>query len=178
MSAAKVKNLGGRPAHKPDARSRRVVEMLAGLAVPQEKISEVLAVDRKTLARHYASELQRGAALIEASLCSNLLRLASGNDATALRAICFVLRTRFGWSEYTPPKPEPPVGKKERQHATRGPGSEGEHRNGTTFSFNEDDPRVAARRGAPLAHCLVRLRGRRRRRSHGRCGVRRAGERA
>ncbi|MGA7451916.1 MAG: hypothetical protein WBW73_11795, partial [Rhodoplanes sp.] len=54
----------------------------------------------KTLRKHYATELQRGAATVEAKLVGNLLKLASGSDGTALKAIMFALQCRFGWSLY------------------------------------------------------------------------------
>ena len=52
------------------------------------------------LRKHYTTELQRGAATVEAKLVGNLLKLASGSDGTALKAIMFALQCRFGWSLY------------------------------------------------------------------------------
>ncbi|MER9222993.1 hypothetical protein NKI48_29690 [Mesorhizobium sp. M0644] len=83
--------------------SRRLVEVLAGSAISQAEICAVLGIDKKTLRRHYRRELDRGAARVEAELVGNLLRLANGNDGTALRAVMFALRCRFGWSEFAPP---------------------------------------------------------------------------
>lgn len=111
-----MKRQRGRPRHEPDDRSRGIVETLAGYAIPQAKIAAVVGVDAKTLALHYAVELMRGAATVEAKLVGNLLRLASGTDGTALKAIMFSLQCRFGWSQYAP-APEtklPPIGKKEQ----------------------------------------------------------------
>ena len=62
----------------------------------------MLGIDRKTVDKHYRSELQRGAAMVEARLVGNLLRIASGTDGTALKAIMFSLNCRFGWSQYAP----------------------------------------------------------------------------
>ena len=53
--------------------------------------------------------------LDETMLVRNLLRIAEGDGPTAWRAIEFLLKHKFGWSEYTPPKPEPPIGKKQQQ---------------------------------------------------------------
>ncbi|WP_234828063.1 RNA polymerase subunit sigma-70 [Sinorhizobium fredii] len=92
---------GGRPPHQPDEELRMVVELLAGAAVPQAEICGVLEIDPKTLRRHYRRELDRGAAKVEAALVMHLHRIASGSDGTALRAIQFALRARFGWSEFT-----------------------------------------------------------------------------
>jgi len=112
----KTKDNGGRPGHVPDDRSRQMVEVLSGFGIPQDKIADVIGVDGKTLRKYYATELQRGAATVEAKLVGNLLKLASGSDGTALKAIMFALQCRFGWSLYAPPPPEPkrPLGKKEQ----------------------------------------------------------------
>lgn len=83
--------------------TRRFVEAMAGAGVPQSEIAAVLAVAVPTLRKHYRTELVRGAALVEAKLVSNLLRLAGGEGGTALKAIMFSLQCRFGWSRYAPP---------------------------------------------------------------------------
>jgi hypothetical protein len=82
-----------------DAASASIVELLAGAAIPQRHI----AIDCKSLRRHYRRELDRGAATVEAELVCNLLRLAGGKDGVALKAIVFALQCRFGWSRYLPP---------------------------------------------------------------------------
>lgn len=111
MAIAKPK---GRPPHKPTDEQRRMVEAMAGFAIPEAKIALVIGVDDKTLRLHYATEIARGAATVEAKLAGNLLRLASGTDGTALKAIMFALTARFGWSQYAPPPVEKaePLGKK------------------------------------------------------------------
>lgn len=91
-----------RPAHRPDIRTRQLVELLAGFAIPQDRIAPVIGIDKKTLIKHYGDELARGSAVVEAKLVGNLLRLASGRDGTALNAIRFALQCRFGWSKYAP----------------------------------------------------------------------------
>jgi hypothetical protein len=47
-------------AHAPDPVSRRQVEATAGYGVPETDIATILAVDRKTLRRHYRVELDTG----------------------------------------------------------------------------------------------------------------------
>ncbi|MGA7454760.1 MAG: hypothetical protein WBW73_27100 [Rhodoplanes sp.] len=91
-----------------------MVEVLSGFGIPEDKIADVIGVDGKTLRKHYAMELQRGAATVEAKLVGNLLKLAGGSDGTALKAIMFALQCRFGWSLYAPPPLERPLGKKEQ----------------------------------------------------------------
>ncbi|RWO51140.1 MAG: hypothetical protein EOS13_21730 [Mesorhizobium sp.] len=81
---------------------RRAVEALAGMAVSQAEIATVLAITLPTLRKHYRAELDRGAALVEAELVRNLIRLAGGSDGVALRAIMFSLQCRFGWSPFAP----------------------------------------------------------------------------
>lgn len=93
--------LGGRPAHVPTDESRRMVEVLAGYGVTQLEIAHVVGVSAPTLRRAYREELDRGLA-VHAKLIGNLLRLADGRDGTALRAIMFSLRCRFGWREASP----------------------------------------------------------------------------
>jgi len=106
----------GRPKHEPDQRSRDIVEALSGFGIPTEKIASVIGISQRTLLKAYRSEIDRGAAVVEAKLIGNLLRLSGGSDGTALKAIMFSLQCRFGWSQYAPPPPEPkpaPLGKKE-----------------------------------------------------------------
>jgi transcription initiation factor TFIIIB Brf1 subunit/transcription initiation factor TFIIB len=85
--------------------TRRCVEAMAGAGVPQREIAAVLAVTEPTLRKHYGAELRRGAAIVDAQLIGNLLRLTSGKGGTALKAIIFSLQCRFGWSRYTPSPP-------------------------------------------------------------------------
>jgi hypothetical protein len=98
---------GGRPRYTPTAEQRRLVEQLAGMAITRDNIALVLKIDVKTLMKHYPDEMRRGFAVVEAHLTGNLLRLASGNDGTALKAITFALNCKFGWSQYLPKAPQP-----------------------------------------------------------------------
>lgn len=94
-----------------------MVEALSGFAIPTAKIADVLNISEPTLFKHYGDEMRRGAAVVEAKLAGNLLRLAGGSDGTALKATIFSLQTRFGWSAYVPrPQEEKqvPLGKKEQ----------------------------------------------------------------
>ena len=94
----------------PTDKDRQTVEVLAGFSIPQEKISLVLGISRLTLWKHFKPEIARGSATVEAKLAGNLLRIASGSDAVALKAIMFALTMRFGWSGYQPAAVE--LGKK------------------------------------------------------------------
>ena len=103
----------GRPAYVPSDKDRRVVEMMAGWAIPEAKIAKVLTIDPKTLRKHFSIELDVGHAKLEAQLAQNLLRIAQGCDRQSLIATIFALKSRFGWIEQQPPVREQPLGKKE-----------------------------------------------------------------
>lgn len=108
------RNPGGRPSHQPTDRDRQMVEVLSGFAIPLERIAQVIGVSRPTLQRHYQTEINVGAAKVEATLIGNLLAIAKGKNGTALKAIMFSLHCRFGWSAYVPrPTEDKPLGKKE-----------------------------------------------------------------
>lgn len=100
---------GGRPRHHPSPTDRRIVQMLASQGIPQAEISRVLDISEKTLRKAYRRELDVGAAKLEAALVGQLLRLAAGTDDVALRAIIFLLRSRFGWSRYAPLPTSPSI---------------------------------------------------------------------
>lgn len=72
------------------------------MGVRQAEICHVLAISEKTLRRAYGAELRRGASKFECALALRLFDLAGGNGAVALRATIFLLRSRFGWSEFLP----------------------------------------------------------------------------
>ncbi len=119
METVTKKRPGGRPAHQPGDKDRQMAEVLAGFAVPTAKIADVIGIDQKTLFKHYGDAIRRGSASVEAKLVGNLLRIASGTDGTALKAIMFSLQCRFGWSQYAPEPAsrDKPLGKKEQIQA-------------------------------------------------------------
>ena len=65
---------------------RRLVELLTAEGVSQLEIGRVIAIDGKTLRKHYRRELNIGAAKLESALVDHLLRIACGRDGTAFRA--------------------------------------------------------------------------------------------
>lgn len=97
------KRIGGRPRHDPTPIGRRLVEVLVAEGIPQAQICSILSISEKTLRRHYKPELRRGSTNLEAALVLHLFRLANGKGAVALRAVKFILKARFGWSEFLPP---------------------------------------------------------------------------
>jgi DNA-binding XRE family transcriptional regulator len=106
----------GRPPHVPTPKDRQTVELLTGFGLTQDKIAQVVGIERTTLWKHYQREIERGSATVEAKLTANLLRIAGGKDGTAMRAIAFALQCRFGWRAQTDTMFDPntiPIGKKE-----------------------------------------------------------------
>ena len=118
----------GRPAYEPSDKDRRIVEMMAGWAIPEHRIANVIGIDPKTLRKHYRTELDVGHSKLEAQLAQNLLRIAQGHDRQALIATIFALKTRFGWMEATPPPKEQPLGKKEQMQENARRAGEGSSR--------------------------------------------------
>lgn len=114
--ATKNPGTAGRPMHKPDAKGRSFVEVMAGLAIPQLEIAAAVGIAQKTLLKHYAEELERGSAKVQCKLVGNLFAIAGGRDGTALKANMFLLNCRFGWTQYAPAPPTkvPTLGKKEQ----------------------------------------------------------------
>jgi hypothetical protein len=101
-------------AYIPTIRDRQIVEMLAGVAIPYLKIAHVLKIAELTLRRHFVAELERAAAVVEATLVNNMLQMAKKQDAIGLKATMFMLQCRFGWSQYVPAQAlERELGKKE-----------------------------------------------------------------
>ena len=91
----------GRPRHQPDEGARRQVEALAGYGVPETEIAGLLAIDPKTLRRHYRHELDHGHTKANAKVAENLFRKATGEGREAVTAAIFWLKARARWKETT-----------------------------------------------------------------------------
>ena len=89
----------GRRAHRPDAFHRRQVEAMAGYGVPERDIARVLAVDAKTLRRHYREELDTGHIKATAKVAEFLFRKATTEGPQCVTAAIFWMKTRGGWRE-------------------------------------------------------------------------------
>ena len=89
----------GRPAHVPDIASRRQVEALAGYGIPETEIASMIAVDAKTLRKHYRNELDHGHTKANAKVAENLYRKATGDGRESVIAAIFWLKTRARWKE-------------------------------------------------------------------------------
>jgi hypothetical protein len=91
----------GRPAHQPDATTRRQVEAMAGYGVPETDIARVIAIDAKTLRKHYRQELGTGSIKATAKVAEFLYRKATTEGPQCVTAAIFWLKTRGGWKETT-----------------------------------------------------------------------------
>ena len=114
-------------AHKPTPEQRRQVEAMAAYGIPEDDIARVIAVDPKTLRKHYRDELDLGHVKANAKVAENLYRIATGTGREAVTAALFWLKTRAGWSEYAPAPPPvaKPLGKKEQAELDAREGSKG-----------------------------------------------------
>ena len=89
----------GRRAHKPDATSRRQVEAMGAYGVPEAGIARVLAVDPKTLRKHYRDQLDTGHIRANSKIAESLYRKALGDGPQSITAAIFWLKTRAHWKE-------------------------------------------------------------------------------
>ena len=89
----------GRKAHRPDPTSRRQVEAMAGYGVPELAIARVIAIDAKTLRKHYREELDTGQIKATAKVAESLFRKATSDGSQSVTAAIFWLKTRGGWRE-------------------------------------------------------------------------------
>jgi hypothetical protein len=86
----------GRRAHKPDPAQRKQVEAMAAYGIPEIDIAAVLAVDPKTLRKHYREELNLGGTKANAQVAGFLFSAARSGNVTAQ---IFWLKTRARWRE-------------------------------------------------------------------------------
>jgi hypothetical protein len=94
----------GRPAFAPTEDQRRQVKAMAAFGVPQGDIATVLAIDAKTLRKHFWTDLQTGAIEANAKVAQSLFqRATTGTDSASVTAAIFWLKVRAGWREPTTP---------------------------------------------------------------------------
>lgn len=68
-------------------------------AFPESEIAGVVAIDAKTLRKHYRQELDHAHTKVNARVAENLFRKATGDGREAVTAAIFWLKTRAGWKE-------------------------------------------------------------------------------
>lgn len=87
-----------RRAHQPTAESRKTVETLAAVGVPQTEIANLQGIAIATLRRHYKEQLRNGATKANAKVAESLFRMATGAKPNVSAAI-FWLKVRGKWKE-------------------------------------------------------------------------------
>ena len=97
----------GRRAHRPDPAQRRQVEAMAAYGVPEVDVARVLAIDPKTLRKHYREELDTGHVKANSRVAESLYRKALGDGSQSVTAAIFWLKTRAGWKEPQPQEVAP-----------------------------------------------------------------------
>ena len=88
-----------RPAHRPDPVTRRQVEAMAAYGIPEADIAKGVAIDPKTLRKHYRTELDTGAIKATAKVAEFLFRKATTEGPQCVTAAIFWMKTRGGWRE-------------------------------------------------------------------------------
>jgi hypothetical protein len=83
--------------HLPTAQSRAKVIGLACNAIRQDRIAKHLAIDPKTLRKHYHDELSFGMEAVGAQAVGHLIRLMRGNGMSAFSAVKYYLSCRMHW---------------------------------------------------------------------------------
>ena len=84
------------PNHRPTAATRKRVEQLSAVGIPQTDISAVMGIAKTTLIKHYRDELDTAAAKANAMVGGALYNKAIGGDTASM---IFWLKTRARWRE-------------------------------------------------------------------------------
>jgi hypothetical protein len=82
---------------EPGDEQRRLVRALAGFGVPQDDVAKHLAIDPKTLRKHFRQELDSGTIEANAKVAQSLFQMATQGKNVA--AAIFWMKARAGWSE-------------------------------------------------------------------------------
>ena len=84
--------------HIPTDTTRGQVDVLSGLVgMPQAEVAKFLAIDLKTLRKHYRKELDTATVKANAAVAKSLFNRATKEGDTT--AMIFWLKVRAGWSE-------------------------------------------------------------------------------
>ena len=86
----------GQPEYEPTEETRKLVEQMSAVGIPQEGIARVVGIDPKTLRKHYRDELDTAAIKANAKIGGTLYNKAIGGDTTA--AIWWT-KARMRWAE-------------------------------------------------------------------------------
>ena len=72
---------------------------MAAYGTPEVDIDKVLAIDPKTLRKHYREELDTGQIKANSRVAESLYRKALGDGSQSVTAAIFWLKTRGRWKE-------------------------------------------------------------------------------
>lgn len=86
----------GRPKHKPTIETKKQVENLSGMGIPQEQICSIIGICDDTLRKHYEKEILDGKAKANTKIASTLFNKAINGDTPAL---IFWAKTQMRWKE-------------------------------------------------------------------------------
>lgn len=89
----------GRPAYKPDDKTRAQVKMLAAMGVPDYDIAKVVGVSGPTLRKHFMAELETGHITANAQVAQSLFNQATNKEKPNVAAAIFWLKCRAQWRE-------------------------------------------------------------------------------
>lgn len=109
----------GRPEVEVDAKTRAMVESMAGFGVPERDIARTVGIDAKTLRKHYRDELDLGIVRANNQVAQSLFKKATGKDPGAVTAAIFWLKTRAQWRETNITELVPADGAKSFSHEHR-----------------------------------------------------------
>ena len=89
--------MAGRPKFQPTDEQRKTVRAMVAYGVPLDQVASVVGIDRKTLSKHFPSEIANAAAEANAKVAQALYRQAVDQGNTT--AQIFWLKTKAGWRE-------------------------------------------------------------------------------
>lgn len=86
----------GRPQYEPNEVDRKIVEALTLSGVPQEQTAKMIGITKKTLTKHYRSEVTETTIKRNAQVVGSLYQSAiNGNVTSGI----FIAKTQLGWKE-------------------------------------------------------------------------------
>ena len=98
--------------HQPTPETRAEVSALKSFGVNLDDISKYIGIDRKTLSKHYADEIDKAQIKANLTVAKFLFNAASGRAiedgasyTDCLRSAMFWAKTRMEWRETTPASP-------------------------------------------------------------------------
>jgi|SRR6185295_3008052 len=98
----------GRPAHKPNPRTRRDVSIAAGGGMPHEEIAIAMGISTDTLRKYYEDELSVGANIRRMEALKGLHKAAKRGSSSAAKAYLAV-SPQLAVPPTQPPAPSEPA---------------------------------------------------------------------